>query len=396
MVSSCEGRIFGGSFPFAFTFCCVASRSLPDTLFLIDCNKVAKAISSLIAFGSEPISQAGLEDLFSVIVIMAGKSKASKQQKVSRDDMEEIPVTEHETENSVHEATQSLTTSKSTSERRWEEGKAKDETCDTKSSIPTVEEKAVMLAIQEDQTGEQDGEENQSELSIVDDEEEEQFDLVEILSCEKIQTNQVVCSGGDEGCDLLACSIWASSVTGKRWYYCVDCQKRDFDGWPEIKEIPISHMDREHKHLIAKNCSRKRNPAMPTFPSSPAAGGGVDDDAFSSRSKPKTNFVTPPRNSLATPKGNENDSSVLGANSKTALVKQITPHTGGGVSAAMAGKPTASASALATHKKWQEEAERLGSKDSRIIIDRKVAKKVIFDTLHDLFRPTNITDLYKV
>jgi hypothetical protein len=258
--------------------------------------------------------------------------------------------------------------------------------------------KAMLQVIQEDQRGNHDGEDIQDGLSVVENEdEEEQFDLIEVLSYEKIQKNQVVCSGGDEGCTLLACSVWASSVNSKKWYYCVDCQKRDFNGWPESRELPISHMEQAHKQLITKHCSRKRNCAMPSLPPLLATGGNeIADDTSSSRSRPKTNFVTPPPNSLTTPKDDGNDSNGVGANNKSALVKQIIPQTGDSIPAANTGKPTASAIALATHKKWQEEAERLGTKDSRIIIDRKVAKKVIFDTLHDLFRPTNITDLYQV
>jgi hypothetical protein len=227
------------------------------------------------------------------------------------------------------------------------------------------------------------------------DEEDEQFDLKEILSVAKIQTDQIVCSGGDEGCTLLACCVWVSSAHPKKWYYCIDCQKRDFGGWPELEELPISHMDESHMQFVANKCSRKRAPAMPSFTTPPPSGacdGGKS--TTSPRSKPNTHFVTPPQNSLAAVKGGATESIVVGAKNPATSAKHITPVAGGAAAAPKIGK--ASANALATHKKWQKEAELMGSKDSRIIIDRKVAKKVVLDALHDSFRPTNINDLYQV
>lgn len=262
------------------------------------------------------------------------------------------------------------------------------------AASPLPKKSPMSQASQDDHSEQQEGGDEEAEDS--DDEEEEQFDLKEILSVKKIQTNQIVCSGGNEGCTLLACSVWVSSVDTKKWYYCVDCQERDFDGWPELEEFPISHMSQSHMQLIATKCSRKRAPTMPSLPSTPPSGG-VDGGhhAFSPQSKANTHFVTPPPHFLAAVKGGDKDSNVAVAKSnREVAAKKVTPATGGRV--AQNGKATVSASAVATHKKWQNEAERLGSKDTRIIIDRKVAKKVIFDAVYDSFCPTNISDLYMV
>ena len=45
----------------------------------------------------------------------------------------------------------------------------------------------------------------------------------------------------------------------------------------------------------------------------------------------------------------------------------------------------------ALYAKWQAEAEKMG--ETTIIIDTNQAKKIVFDKLHDLFSPVNITQL---
>jgi len=55
-----------------------------------------------------------------------------------------------------------------------------------------------------------------------------------------------------------------------------------------------------------------------------------------------------------------------------------------------------SKTALAMHQKWQKQAEELGGKGVRIVVKKSEAKKLIFDVLHEAFRPMNITQLHKV
>lgn len=50
--------------------------------------------------------------------------------------------------------------------------------------------------------------------------------------------------------------------------------------------------------------------------------------------------------------------------------------------------------ALAIHRKWQLEADKLGG--GKIEVSKPKAKKLIFDMMHDSFRPMNITEIYQV
>jgi len=92
------------------------------------------------------------------------------------------------------------------------------------------------------------------------------YDLEQIISHDCLLTGAPLCSGGDTvQCKLLACSVWiATKEPTKKWYYCVDCQKRDFCGWPPAAEMPCRNLEPEHLRIIAKNCSLDPNPQMPT------------------------------------------------------------------------------------------------------------------------------------
>ena len=56
------------------------------------------------------------------------------------------------------------------------------------------------------------------------------------------------------------------------------------------------------------------------------------------------------------------------------------------------GKQKLSAQTLAMHKKWQDAATDMGG--DKIVINKAEAKKVIFDMLHDVFCPMNITQIH--
>ena len=49
--------------------------------------------------------------------------------------------------------------------------------------------------------------------------------------------------------------------------------------------------------------------------------------------------------------------------------------------------PKLNPSALAIHKKWQFDAEKLGGPEARIVVSKLAAKKLIFDMLHESFCP---------
>lgn len=70
---------------------------------------------------------------------------------------------------------------------------------------------------------------------------------------------------------------------------------------------------------------------------------------------------------------------------------------GGKLAAAAAKKKPAaekskviSKSSIAQHIEWQDEAVKFGGPNAKIIVSKPVAKKVIFDMLHDEFCPMNI------
>ena len=61
----------------------------------------------------------------------------------------------------------------------------------------------------------------------------------------------------------------------------------------------------------------------------------------------------------------------------------------------MPNKSTSKA-ALDMHKKWQQQAESMGGPNARIVVEKAKAKALIFDMLHDAFKPMNITQIHSV
>ena len=181
---------------------------------------------------------------------------------------------------------------------------------------------------------------------------EEKYELSRIISLEKILGNPIKCN--DENCNLPACSIWTSTTDPKKWYYCIDCQERDFDGWPPSNELPCDYLEPEHLKAIATKCSKKKKPVMPTFVS---------------------HCVTPLPNSPRPPNAVTATSQVVGGQKKTSV-------------------PKVSRAALARHEMWQADAKKLGV--NRIIVKKNEAQKVVFDTLHDAFCPMNFNNIYTV
>ena len=54
------------------------------------------------------------------------------------------------------------------------------------------------------------------------------------------------------GCQLAACCIWTHSGDPLTpWYCCLDCQEKDFKGWPaDIKDIPLKVMSRALRNAM--------------------------------------------------------------------------------------------------------------------------------------------------
>jgi hypothetical protein len=249
------------------------------------------------------------------------------------------------------------------------------EVTDDPGNDATERDKSENDAMETDETGNDDamGTEAPSEETPEDSEdrsdieEEEMWDLKKVLPLESIPS--IKCSS--ETCCIPACCIWVSNLNPKtNWYSCLDCQNNDFGGWPVPEELPFNSLTPDHTRVIAAKCSRKKNPAMPDFPS--------EATSPSTKEQSCANFVTPPPHSLA-------NASQARAEVKGTTAAKITPPVG---------KP--SKAALAMHKNWQDAAEAVGGKDVRIVVGKPAAKKLIFDKLFDAFRPMNITQIYKV
>ena len=197
---------------------------------------------------------------------------------------------------------------------------------------------------------------------------DESFDLRQIISLQRLLSGPPLCNGGDSGgCSLPACSVWTSSKNQKdKWYYCIDCQKQDFGGWPPAKEMPCDRLEPEHLKVIAEKCSKKKNPVMPVL----------------------TRCITPLPNSPKPPKGV--------ASQVVARGKKEAPVTATGTASSKNGGKTKKPSkeALAVRAKWLEIAKKNGG--NQLILDHTKAKKAIFDILFDAFQPMNFNDLYKV
>lgn len=54
------------------------------------------------------------------------------------------------------------------------------------------------------------------------------------------------------GCQLAACCIWSGSKDPSTpWYCCLDCQEKDFEGWPaENNDIPLKVMSRALRNAM--------------------------------------------------------------------------------------------------------------------------------------------------
>lgn len=210
--------------------------------------------------------------------------------------------------------------------------------------------------------------ENLSDDQDMESEDEGQYDLKKILTFEELAKPDNICCSKEECGGLPAFGLYVNSKDLKdRWYYCLDCQEDDFDGWPPLEELPTKYIEPRHLKLIASKCSRRKNMEMPAFP-------------MSSSPQPKTNcgksnLVTPPPRSLDVKGSSSDDKTAQAASGKSALK---------------------TSKAVALHAKWREAAQAMGGKDARIVVSLPIAKKLVFDYLYEEFRPMNITQIYKV
>jgi len=149
--------------------------------------------------------------------------------------------------------------------------------------------------------------------------------------------------------------------------------------------MPVKHMTEEHRALLAEKCSEAEDPQMPDLPTMPllaTAGGNT-----------AANITPLPSHEQAVA---ENQSKlVVGASKgkKSGVTPSPMPPKGSSKQAAKkAAAPKIDPKLKALYDKWQAEAEKMGG--ASIIVDTNAAKKVVFDKLHDLFSPVNITQLF--
>ena len=237
--------------------------------------------------------------------------------------------------------------------------------------------------------------EDGSRQDEAEDDDEEEWEVKKIMSIQDLKECPIVCSG--ESCRNVAAMIYVSNLAPtEKWYSCLDCQvsralqnrfcaisvlnlfcqEDDFGGWPDLAELPLSFMSEEHMTLMRAKCSKRKKVAMPTFPPQTSANSPIPH--------PKTSHTVTPvpqsgsSGSNVRPSSNANDVTPMEPKPKNRVA------------------PKPSKEALAIHKKWQEQAEAMGGKDARIIVSKPDAKKLIFELLHDAFRPMNITQVHKV
>jgi len=98
-------------------------------------------------------------------------------------------------------------------------------------------------------------------------------------------------------CDRVACCIWFSSANPKEpWYSCLDCQAKDFGGWPESPdELPIKVLGDDLCEAILEKCTKEANPEMPDLPSGMGAAS-IEESAATGEEKTSSDIVTSPEN----------------------------------------------------------------------------------------------------
>ena len=87
--------------------------------------------------------------------------------------------------------------------------------------------------------------------------EEELWDLRSILKIPQLLNPKDHEFCNNDGCALQACCIWSSNTCpDEPWYSCLDCQEKDFGGWPEKREeIPLKSLSGEHWRVILERCT---------------------------------------------------------------------------------------------------------------------------------------------
>ena len=147
-------------------------------------------------------------------------------------------------------------------------------------------------------------------------------------------------------------------------------------------------MTKEHKNALIDKCTKYKDCNFPVFEETSPVKEATTDHPISA------NAITP----LA----NTGSIGTLLENLDTAH-STVTPNhielemdARNMVSKKATGGTKPNKAQLEIHRKWQAAAEELGGAGARIVLQKPVAKKMIFDFLFDEFRPMNITEIHKV
>lgn len=147
-------------------------------------------------------------------------------------------------------------------------------------------------------------------------------------------------------------------------------------------------MTQEHKDALIDKCSKYKDAAMPVFSESPAKGETALSTALA-------NTITPPPNSGVFATQNKDPNKGKSTITPIPAAMELESQKPDAIK-----KPAASAkpskAQLEIHRKWQAAAEAAGGSDTRIVLSKPAAKKIIYDFLYDAFRPMNITEIHKV
>ena len=218
---------------------------------------------------------------------------------------------------------------------------------------------------------------------------EEQWDLIKVFSEENFTNAPVICD--TEDCGQIACVRYANTASAQeRWSGCLDCQYSEFGGWPEtLKDFPVDFLAAQHRHAIIEHCSKnEKAQEWPDFlPDKPSEETTKSSAKIGNNKNINTQALTPVPHSHQA-RGGKGKGKSLVTPSPHPLSNKPPPK------AATKKKP--SKALMATHQKWQKEAEAVGGKGVKIIVDKAAAKQKIYDFSFDSFQPKTVTDFYTV
>lgn len=103
--------------------------------------------------------------------------------------------------------------------------------------------------------------------------EKKQWSFKEILSPDSIAESN---KRYNDGCGLLGCCL-CTSTSGENHHSCIDCQDKDFGGWPSLEKLPATHLEKGHMKLLVEKHLKKKAPKMPALSASPVVETVCED-----------------------------------------------------------------------------------------------------------------------